>query len=52
MQICKSLAPAFITCFLDTILNATMFAVFFAMAARSKVYALCFRSEGEDAYHD
>ena len=52
MQICKSLAPAFITCFLYTILNATIFAVSFAMAARSKVYALCFRSEGEDAYHD
>ena len=50
MQICKSLAPAFITCFLDTILNATMFAVFFAMTARSKVYVLCFLSEGEDAY--
>jgi len=29
-----------------------MFAVSFAMAARSKVYALCFRLEGEDAYHD
>ena len=51
MQICKSLAPAFITCFLYTILNATMFAVSFAMVARLKVYALCFLSE-EDAYHD
>ena len=52
MQICKSLAPAFITCFLYTILNATIFVVSFAMAARSKVYALYFLSEGEDAYHD
>jgi len=52
MQICKLLAPAFITYFLYTILNTTMFAVSFAMVARSKVYALCFRLEGEDAYHD
>ena len=52
MHIRKSLAPAFITCFLHTILNANMFIVSFAMATRSKVYALCFRSEGEDAYHD
>ena len=52
MHIRKSLAPAFITCFLYTILNAIIFTVSFAMAARSKVYALCFRSEGEDAYHD
>ena len=48
----RELTPAFINCFLYTILKATMFAVSFAMAARSKVYALCFRSEGEDAYHD
>jgi len=52
MQIYKSFAPAFITCFLYTILNATMFAVSFVMATRSKVYALYFRSEGEVAYYD
>ena len=52
IHIHKLLAPAFITCFLYTILNAILFAVSFAMAARSKVYALCFRLEGEDAYHD
>jgi hypothetical protein len=52
MQIRKSLAPIFITCFLYTILNATMLVVSFAMAIQSKVYALCFLSEGEDAYHD
>ena len=52
MQIHKLFAPTFITYFLYIILIATMFIVSFAMAARSKVYALCFRSEGEDAYHD
>jgi len=48
----RSLASAFITCFLYTILIATMFAVSFVMALSLKIFALCFRSAGEDAYHD
>jgi hypothetical protein len=34
-----------------TILIATMFTVSFAMAICSKIYDLCFRSAGKDAYH-
>jgi nitrogen fixation/metabolism regulation signal transduction histidine kinase len=52
MQIRKSLAPAFITCFLYIILIATIFAVSFAMATCWKIYALYFRPAEEDAYHD
>jgi hypothetical protein len=45
-------APTFTTCFLYTILIATMFAVSFAMTTHSKIYALCFQSVGKDTYHD
>jgi hypothetical protein len=52
VQICQSLAHTFVTYFLYIILIAIMFVVSFAMAIRSKVYALCFQSAGKDAYHD
>ena len=42
MQIRKSFAQHFIDCFLQTILIVTVFAVSFAMAILSKIYALCF----------